>query len=100
MYLTTIQTNVEDWDTAYWEYLRVWGADTPDFVSRLAEIKQPTLVISGDSDAVVPLSDSQQLDATLPNSQLVILPSCGHVPQEECPEAFESAVGDWLAGLE
>ncbi len=97
MTLTTIHTQVEDWDVAFWEYLRVWGVDTPDLAARIPEIQQPALVITGDSDAIVPVTDSQRLDSELPNSELVILPSCGHVPQEECPEAFEEAVDAWLS---
>lgn len=97
MALTTIDTQVENWDSALWEYLRVWGVDSPNYIDRIPEIQQPVLVITGDSDAVVPVTDSQQLDAELPNSELVILPSCGHVPQEECPELFEEAVTMWLS---
>jgi len=97
MALTMIQTQVQDWDMAYREYLRVWGLDTPDYITRIPEIQQPVLVISGDSDAIVPVSDSQMLHSELPNSELVILPSCGHVPQEECPDIFEEAVGEWLS---
>jgi pimeloyl-ACP methyl ester carboxylesterase len=100
MTLTTIHTQVEDWDVALWAYLRAWGVDTPDFVTRIPAIQQPALVITGDSDAVVPVSDSQRLDSELSNSELVILPSCGHVPQEECPEAFEEAVDLWLSQRE
>jgi pimeloyl-ACP methyl ester carboxylesterase len=96
MSLTMINTEVEDWDLALWEYLRVWGADTLDFAARIPDIQQPALVITGDSDQVVPVEDSQRLDDELPDSELVILPSCGHVPQEECPEAFEAAVDEWL----
>lgn len=54
------------------------------------------LVISGDSDAIVPVADSRRLHAELPRSELHILPSCGHVPQEECPELFTDAVTTWL----
>jgi pimeloyl-ACP methyl ester carboxylesterase len=97
MALTMIQTQVQDWDMAYWEYLRVWGLDTPDYITRIPEIQQPVLVISCDSDAIVPVSDSQTLHSELPNSELVILPSCGHVPQEECPDIFEEVVGEWLS---
>lgn len=97
MSLTLIHAQIEDWDSAFWEYLRVWGANPPDVADRLADIEQPALVITGDSDAVVPVTDSQRLDAELPNSELVILPSCGHVPQEECPELFEDAVEAWLS---
>lgn len=100
MGLTLIQTQVEDWDVAYWDYLQAWGTESPDFVSRISKIQQPTLVISGDSDAIVPISDSERLDSELPNSELVILPSCGHVPQEECPQAFVDAVSIWLGKME
>lgn len=100
MALTTIQTRVENWDLAYWEYLRVWGVDTPEFITRIPEIRQPILAVSGDCDAVVPVADSQRLHSELPNSELSILTSCGHVPQEECPELFIEAVNLWLSQLE
>ncbi len=92
----TIHTRVKNWDVALWEYLRVWGIDAPDYSGDIPTIHQPTLVISGDSDAIVPVSDSERLAAELPNAELVIIPNCGHVPQEECPVAFEAAVNTWL----
>lgn len=98
--LTGIHAQVEDWDAALWEYLRIWGADSPDMAARIPDIQQPALVITGDGDSVVPVTDSQRLDSELPNSELVILPSCGHVPHEECPEAFEGALDAWLSEWE
>ena len=100
MNLITIQTQVTDWDFAYWEYLSAWGADAPEYVSRLSEIEQPSLVISGDHDNIVPLADSERLDAELQNSTLIVLSNCGHVPQEECPASFEEAVAAWLTRLD
>ncbi len=94
---TLIQTQVQNWDTAYWEYLQVWGLDAPDYVAEIPTINKPALVISGDSDAIVPVADSERLNSELPNSTLTILPNCGHVPQEECPDIFENAVEAWLA---
>lgn len=96
MALTMIQTKIENWDTAYWEYLRVWGMDTPDYVAGIPDIQQPVLVLTGDSDTVVPVSDSEKLHDELPNAELEILPACGHVPQEECPSLFIEAVDAWL----
>ena len=93
---TTIHTQVADWDEALWEYLQVWETSA-DTAARVGEIQQPTLVISGENDAIVPVDDSRRLLAELPNAELVILPACGHVPQEECPNAFEGAVEAWLA---
>lgn len=97
MALTRINTRTQNWDVALWEYLRAWSVDTLELAGHIPEIQQPALVITGDSDAIVPIADSQRLDSELPNSNLVILPSCGHVPQEECPEAFEEAVDTWFS---
>ena len=99
MGMTMIQTQVEDWDVALWEYLKAWNIDKPDYTTRISEIDQPVLVISGDSDAIVPVTDSRRLHSELPNSELTILPSCGHVPQEECPDLFEEAVNLWLSQI-
>jgi pimeloyl-ACP methyl ester carboxylesterase len=97
MALTGIHTRVTNWDMALWEYLRAWSVDSAALAARLADIRQPVLVIAGDGDTIVPVAHSQRLDSDLPNSELVILASCGHVPQEECPEAFEEAVDAWLS---
>jgi pimeloyl-ACP methyl ester carboxylesterase len=93
---TSIHTRVADWDLALWEYLRAWSVDLSALAHQLGEIEQAALIISGDSDTIVPVADSQRLASTLPNSELVILQQCGHVPQEECPEAFTDAVAAWL----
>jgi pimeloyl-ACP methyl ester carboxylesterase len=62
MGLTMVHTQVEDWDVAFWEYLSVWSVDTADIAARIPDIRQPALVITGDSDAVVPMEDSQRLE--------------------------------------
>jgi pimeloyl-ACP methyl ester carboxylesterase len=96
---TLIQTQIEDWDAAFWEYLKAWNNDSQEYTAQISDIDQPVLVISGDSDAIVPVADSQRLHSELPNSKLSILPSCGHVPQEECPELFMQAVDEWLGQI-
>jgi pimeloyl-ACP methyl ester carboxylesterase len=93
---TSIHTQVADWDLALWEYLRAWSVDLSALAGQFGEIDQPALIVSGDSDTIVPVEDSQRLNTALQNSDLVILPQCGHVPQEECPEAFMGAVDAWL----
>lgn len=92
----SIHTRVENWDLGLWEYLRVWGVDAPDYTGDISSITQPALVLTGDSDTIVPVSDSQRLARELPNAAFVMLSNCGHVPQEECPADFEAAVDTWL----
>jgi pimeloyl-ACP methyl ester carboxylesterase len=50
------------------------------------------LIIHGQADALVPVSNSVRLAAMLPGAELVVVPSCGHVPQEEQPQRFADAV--------
>ncbi|MDW8270309.1 MAG: alpha/beta hydrolase, partial [Anaerolineae bacterium] len=68
-------------------------------ITRLAELTLPVLVITGDDDRLVPTADSIRLAEELPQATLVVIPACGHVPQEECPEATLKAMRAFLAEL-
>ncbi len=52
----------------------------------LPQIQQPTLIIWGENDAWIPAEFARRFAADIPQSQLVILSNCGHVPQEEKPK--------------
>ena len=58
-------------------------------------IEQPTLLIWGENDHVIPLSDGEMLYDTILNSRLVVLKNCGHVPQEEKPDLFTELVTEF-----
>jgi pimeloyl-ACP methyl ester carboxylesterase len=51
-----------------------------DLRPRASEINLPALVIHGEADALVPVSDARALAARLPNSVLRLIPGAGHVP--------------------
>jgi pimeloyl-ACP methyl ester carboxylesterase len=40
-----------------------------------------------------------RLASEMPGARLVILPDCGHLPQEEMPEAFSRLISDFLTQL-
>jgi pimeloyl-ACP methyl ester carboxylesterase len=85
---------VSNWDRALWELTR---ASRPSGLQeRLDELTMPVLVLTGDDDRIVATADSIRLASELPNADLVVLENCGHVPQEECPEAFMNAVQSFL----
>lgn len=86
-------TRVEGWDRALWEVSK--ANRQPVAAGRLTEIDVPTLVITGAEDGVVPVADAERIAAELPAAELVVLESCGHTPQEECPAAFVRAVREW-----
>ncbi|MEP7075143.1 MAG: alpha/beta hydrolase [Acidobacteriota bacterium] len=58
-------------------------------------INQPTLIIWGEEDTVVPLRDGDSLHRSILNSRFVVIPDCGHVPQEEKTELFSELVGSF-----
>jgi pimeloyl-ACP methyl ester carboxylesterase len=87
--------NVENWDKALWE-LTVSSRES-GLADRLGEFNLPVLVITGDDDRIVPTEQSIQLADEIPNTELAVISQCGHLPHEECPEAFMRAVIDFLA---
>lgn len=87
-------TQVEDWDRALWQVSKAPAG--PSLEGRLGAIDVPALVLAGADDAVVPTSEAQRLAAELPEAELALLPACGHVPQEECPDALWEVLDAWL----
>lgn len=69
---------------------RNWSANRIERDAQL--ITQPTLIIWGEEDTVIPIKDGYKLRDRVPDSRLVVLKDCGHVPQEECSEAFSKLV--------
>lgn len=63
----------------------------------LRAISAPTLIVHGDRDRFFPTEIPGELYRLLPNAELCILPSTGHVPPVERPEWFNAIVLDFLA---
>jgi pimeloyl-ACP methyl ester carboxylesterase len=59
------------------------GMATPE---RLGQLGMPVLVLSGDTDNLVPVEHARQFHEAIPQSELIVYEGVGHVPQEEIPE--------------
>jgi 4,5:9,10-diseco-3-hydroxy-5,9,17-trioxoandrosta-1(10),2-diene-4-oate hydrolase len=57
---------------------------------------KPTLLIWGDRDRAVGLNSARELQRTLPQSRLMVLPGVGHIAFEEMPDICNQAMRDWL----
>jgi pimeloyl-ACP methyl ester carboxylesterase len=69
---------------------RNWSADS---ITRDAHlITQPTLIVWGEEDTVIPIRDGYTLRDLIPGSRLMVIKNCGHVPQEERPQLFSNLV--------
>lgn len=62
----------------------------------LAAIKCPTLVLTCDTDNMVPNEFSTEIAGGIAGAKLVTIQDCGHLPQFEKPQAMTDALLDWL----
>ncbi|MCC6625139.1 MAG: alpha/beta fold hydrolase [Deltaproteobacteria bacterium] len=69
-----------------------------DLEARLAEVRQPTLVVWGEEDAVLPVGGAWRLIHHVRHARLVIFPGVGHCPQEEAHERFNALAREFLRG--
>ena len=67
--------------------------------AKYKDISVPTLIIWGEQDKIISPDAGVLLDQAIPNSTLNWIDQCGHVPQEEKPEATVALVLDFLQGL-
>lgn len=67
-----------------------------DFLDRLAEIDDPTLLVWGRDDRVVPASDAEGYTQRIPGAELHIFEDCGHVPMAERPVRFNRLLGEFI----
>lgn len=62
----------------------------------LHTLRQPTLVLTGDDDPIVPVANGRILHRLIPDARLVVLPGAGHLfVGEEAPLVAE-LVGEFL----
>jgi pimeloyl-ACP methyl ester carboxylesterase len=67
-----------------------------DIAAWLPRIQAPTLVITGDSDEVVPPEQAHLIAAKVPHSTLVELKGAGHMAMMERPDEYTRTVTDWV----
>ena len=101
------------------DHIRRWGRNLlmraePEQAARLIEmwqdhdvptidkrrITQPTLIIHGSDDVIVPVEASRALKELIPNSELVELNGCGHVPTMTRPREVYEAISKYFTLIE
>lgn len=64
---------------------------------RLAGIDIPVLLLWGEQDGMIPITNAADYERTLPDATLARLPDLGHVPQEEAPAVSLAPVRTFLS---
>jgi pimeloyl-ACP methyl ester carboxylesterase len=62
----------------------------------LKDIRQPTLVVHGSNDVIVPTINSYILQQNLPNAQLILYPDANHGSFYQYPELFVSQADQFV----
>ncbi|WP_321494678.1 alpha/beta fold hydrolase [uncultured Desulfobacter sp.] len=70
--------------------------DRLDSSALLPQLKIPALIIGAREDKAIPPEKSTDLSEQIPGAQLCMLPAAGHMVNLEQPEAFNSALLDFL----
>ena len=64
-------------------------------VPRYVDLRAPTIIMTGDCDAIVPPEvNAYAFAATLPRAKLVVLKGVGHMPHHAAPEAVAAAIDE------
>jgi pimeloyl-ACP methyl ester carboxylesterase len=94
----------------YYRPLKTRGGQRAAFLARtqaginpiepeINRIGQPTLIIWGAEDELIPLEAGRRLNSLITNSRLVVFDKCGHLPQAEMPERFVNEVRNFAASM-
>jgi pimeloyl-ACP methyl ester carboxylesterase len=79
--------------------INLWGVKPlvyQEIISKLPQIQQPTLVIWGEVDQVLPVAQAQMAER-ISQHRLEIWPNCGHHPFLEFPDRFNNLVLEFLS---
>jgi pimeloyl-ACP methyl ester carboxylesterase len=76
---------------------RGWEQSTGTRFGELAGIRQPTLVVNGVHDEMIPVSNSYRLSENLPNAVLLVYPDSGHGSLFQFHESFTRHAASFLA---
>ena len=79
----------------------VWRATMEGFLEKeasenLSAIRAPTLIVWGDQDSFIPLSDQKKLANGIEDSHLVVYPGVGHVVYWETPQRVASDMAAFI----
>jgi pimeloyl-ACP methyl ester carboxylesterase len=70
------------------------GRDATDAL--LPQLKMPVLIVWGAEDHIMPVSQSEKMHQLIPQSQLDVVPSCGHLAPAQCAEQIGPRVAAYL----
>jgi pimeloyl-ACP methyl ester carboxylesterase len=74
----------------------LWPIPDKGLKKRIHRIQQPTLIVWGASDKLIPPVYGEAFLKAIPGARLVSLPQSAHIPMLEEQDTFVQAVTDFL----
>jgi pimeloyl-ACP methyl ester carboxylesterase len=62
----------------------------------LAGVREPVLIVVGADDVYTPVADAEAMHRLVPHAAMAVIEKAGHLPGAEQPEAFNTALLDFL----
>jgi pimeloyl-ACP methyl ester carboxylesterase len=76
-----------------------WGLHRDqNILERLRDLPVPLMTVWGEKDSIIPISHAESVREVLPGSIVYTVPDCGHWPQMEKHELFNSLLSSFLGG--
>jgi pimeloyl-ACP methyl ester carboxylesterase len=74
-----------------------WCGMRTKYLERLSEVEVPTLLVHGVEDRIVPVIWAERAHRLMKNSEIEVIPECGHLPPIEQPDLFNRIVRGFLS---
>ncbi|HEV2635861.1 MAG TPA: alpha/beta hydrolase [Actinocrinis sp.] len=89
---TSLQTRDAQYDAVL-----DWGIPDHGALQRLTGIRQPTLILQGDNDLMIPTKASHLMAGLIPDSRIKIYPDASHAFLFQYPDEVAADVNEFLA---
>lgn len=66
------------------------------YIERVPRITSDTLILWGENDAWIPLEIGYMFQKDLAAATMIVIPECGHLPQEEHPQKTAQCILDFI----
>jgi pimeloyl-ACP methyl ester carboxylesterase len=85
---------IQNWDRAFYEL--TFAPAYPELRPLLPQLTVPVFIVAGAEDRLIRSWYFEAVSTEIPSASLSLIPNCGHVPQEECPDEFMKEVVNYL----
>lgn len=89
-----LHLNMPGWSQSLISFTKSGGYSS--FQTKLAQIQQPTLILWGDSDKILGITDAEKFERAIAHSKLIWIENSGHVPHLEQPQTTAQHILNFL----